>query len=199
MVSSFKIPAMDVPTFLYMILFIEMGISLNLKVCIIAIIMTTVILGSILLSAGSCAEMANGQAAVKQAGQGSTQVSTVLGDLRPMRDDVTKTISDAEWTLDRLQGYLGGLIVKKPMTDAERRQLNDLISNANTQMSQWGTKRQDVMNKLSDIASRDYSKSLPDDAAIIQTNIIQLRRQINRADGVMSELKTTIERINKYI
>jgi hypothetical protein len=143
--------------------------------------------------------MANGQAAVKQPGPASTQVSTVFGELRPMRDDVTKTISDAEWTLDRLHGYLGGLIVKKPLTDAERRQLNDLISNANTQMSQWGTKRQDVMNKLSDIASRDYSASLPDDAARIQTNVIQLRHQINRADIVMSELKTTIERINKYI
>lgn len=182
-----------------MILFVvKWGMILNSKVRILAIIMTTAILGSILLSSGSCTEMANGQAA-KQTGQDSTRVSTVFGELRPMRDDVTKTISDAEWTLDRLQGYLGGLIVKKPMTDAERRQLNDLISNANTQISQWGSKRQDAMNKISDIASRDYSATLPDDSAMIQTNIIQLRRQINRADIVMSELKTTIERINKYI
>lgn len=175
-----------------------MGISLNSKVRIMAIILTSAILGSILLSAGSCTEMADGQAAVKQSGQGSTKISTVLGELRPVRDDVTKTISDAEWTLGRLHGYLGGLIVKKPMTDAERRQLNDLVSDANTQISRWDSKRQDALNQLSDIASRDYSATLPDDAAIIQTNIIQLRRQINRADIVMSELKTTIERINKY-
>jgi hypothetical protein len=175
-----------------------MVMNLNSKLRIMAMIMATAILGSILLSAGICTEMANGQAAVKQPGQGSTKVSTVLGEMRPMRDDVTKTISDAEWTLDKLQGYLGGLIVKKPMTDAERRQLNDLISNANMQISQWDSKRQDMTNKLSDIASRDYSATLPDDAAMIQTNVIQLRRQINRADIVMSELKTTIERINKY-
>jgi uncharacterized membrane protein len=190
---------MVVPTFLYMNLFIEMGMNLNSKVRMLAIVMATAILGSILLSAGSCTEMANGQAAVKQPGTGPKQVSTIFGELRPMRDDVTKTISDAEWTLDRLQVYLGGLIVKKPMTDAERRQLNDLISNANTQISQWGSKRQDVMNKLSDIASQDYSATLPDDAARIQTNVIQLRHQINRADIVISEMKTTIERINKHI
>jgi hypothetical protein len=142
--------------------------------------------------------MANGQAAVKQSGQDSTRVSVVFGELRPVRDDVTKTISDAEWTLGRLQNYLGGLIVKKPMTDAERRQLNDLISDANMQIGRWDSKRPDVMNKLSNIASRDYSAALPDDAAMIQTNIIQLRRQINRADAVMSDLKTTIERIDKY-
>jgi peptidoglycan hydrolase CwlO-like protein len=113
--------------------------------------------------------------------------------------DTTNTIADAQWTLMGLQGYLGAMISKKPMPDAESKQMSDLISKANTEISQWNSKKQDLTNKLADIQSRiDYSAMSPGDADRARANMNGLRTLIEKGDTVTSQMKTTMDMINKY-
>jgi SMC interacting uncharacterized protein involved in chromosome segregation len=144
--------------------------------------------------------MAYGQAAVSQTGQtAANQMSALSSQLGTMWYDTTNTISDVQWTLMGLQGDLGLLMSKRPMTDAERQQMMDRINKANTDISQWNSKKQDLANRLSTIQSRiDYSAMSPDDAARARANMNGLRSLVDRGDIAMSQMKTTIDMINKY-
>jgi hypothetical protein len=174
--------------------------DMKTNVHILAIIVATAILAPSLISVDSSHEIAYGQAAVSQAGPGNTnRMSTMSRELGTMWYDTTNTIADAQWTLMGLQGDLGLLISKRPMTDMERRQMTDRINKANTDISQWNSKKQDLTNKLADIQSRiDYSAMSSDDAARARANMNGLRDLIGRGDIAMSQMKTTLDRINKY-
>lgn len=166
----------------------------------LTIILATVVLSTTLLGADSCNEIAYGQAAVGQADQGMIkQQPSTYAEMGSLWNDVSATTSDAQHTLTGLQGDLAALKAKKPMSDADRQQMSDRINKANTIISQWGTKKQDWMSQLSTIRSQvDSSGGSSDDAIKAKGDLESLRLLINQGDGVVSNLKSTVDDINKY-
>lgn len=166
----------------------------------LTIILATVVLSTILLCANMCNEIANGQAAVSPADQGMIkQQPSTYAEMGSLWTDVSDTTSDAQHTLTGLQGDLAALKSKKPMSDADRQQMGDRINTANTLISQWGSKKQDWMSRLSTIRSQvDSSDASSDDAIKAKGDLESLRLLINQGDAVVSDLKSTVDEINKY-
>jgi hypothetical protein len=126
--------------------------KLKSELRLLAIILATVVLSPFLLGAGSGNGIAYGQAAANPAGQGtSAPLTTAPADLGVVWNDVTRTISAAQWTQMGLQENVGTLVANRPMSDADRKRISDRLNEANTTISQWRIKKQDWMSRLSTI------------------------------------------------
>lgn len=156
---------------------------------ILAIILATVLLSAFLISAGSYNKIAYGQAT-------SVQPYVELGTVW---DDASRTIADAQWTWGSLEGQLAQLQANKPMSDADRKLMNDNINKANTIVSQWGSKKPDLLNRLSTIQSQlDNSRISSDDVIKAKGDVRALQKLIEQGDHVVADLKTTVDQISKY-
>jgi uncharacterized protein (UPF0333 family) len=166
--------------------------KLKSELRILAIILATVLLSAFLLSVGSCNKMAYGQAATAQ------QFAPYV-ELGAVWDDASRTIADAQWTWGSLEGQIAMLQAKKPMSDADRKLMNDNINKANTIISQWGSKKQDLMSRLSRIQTQLGTTSMSSGDTIKASGDVRaIQKLIEQGDHVMADLKNTVDQVNKY-
>lgn len=166
--------------------------KLKLKLRMLAVLLATVLLSAFLLSAGAYNKMAYGQATTTQQPAPYVELGTVWGD-------ATHTIADAQWTWGSMQGQLAQLQANKPMSDADRKLMGDNIDKANTIISQWGSKKQDLTNRLSTIQSQIGTSGMSS-GDVIKANgdIKALQVLMERGDAVVADLKNTSDMLNNY-
>lgn len=162
--------------------------NLKLELRILAIILATVLLSTFLLSAGPCNRIAYGQ-----------QQTTPYVELGTVWDDASRTIADAQWTWGSLQGQLAQLQANKPLSDADRKLMKDNINKANTIISQWGSKKSDLSNRLSTIQSQLATSHMsPGDVVKAKGDVRAIQKLIEQGDKVLADLKNTVDQISKY-
>jgi hypothetical protein len=174
--------------------------KLNSGLRILTIITATVVLSTALLCGVSWNQKTFGQTAVSPAGQG---ISAILPapyvQLGSTYDDISRTIADAQGMWGSLQSRLVQLQANKPMSDADHKQLNDNINKANTIVSQWGTKKQEIASRLPNIQSSAGTTTLSTgDRIKARGDMRALEVLSQRGDAVIGDLKSTVDQISKY-
>jgi hypothetical protein len=136
--------------------------------------------------------MAYGQATTAQQFAPYVELGTVW-------DDASRTVSDAQWTWGSLQGQLALLEAKKPMSDADRKLMSDNINKANTIISQWGSKKLDLTNRLSKIQTQLGTTSMSSGDKIKASGDVRaIQKLVEQGDHVLANLKNTVDAVNKY-